>query len=49
MLVLILLIFALVCFAINAFNGTSKVNLDSAGKAFLVGALIASRGLIGAQ
>ena len=41
MLVIILLIFALACFAVNAFAGSSKVNLDAAGKAFLVGALIA--------
>lgn len=40
-LVLILLVFALVCFAVNAAAVPSKINLDQAGKAFLVGALIA--------
>lgn len=41
-LLLILLIFALVCFAINSFpNTVSRLSLDQAGKAFLVGALIA--------
>jgi hypothetical protein len=41
-LILILLVFALVCFAINAFpNNGIAINLDQAGKAFLVGAVIA--------
>lgn len=44
MIVLILLVFALVCFAIHAFHSSGPVNLDAAGKAFLVGALIASQG-----
>jgi len=40
--VLILLVFALVCFAVSAFPPSgSTINLDGAGKAFLVGALIA--------
>ena len=42
MLILILLVFALVCFALNAVPvGVGTINLDAAGKAFLVGALIA--------
>lgn len=45
LLILILLIFALVCFGLNAFGVNivigKPVNLDQAGKAFLVGALIA--------
>lgn len=42
MLILILLIFALVCFALGAVPASiGNVNLDAAGKAFLVGALIA--------
>ena len=41
-LTLILLVFALVCFAIHAAGvATPRVGLDAAGKAFLVGALIA--------
>lgn len=42
MLFLILLILALICFGANAMpNHNIRVNLDAAGKAFLVGALIA--------
>lgn len=42
MLLLILLIFALVCFTLNAVPAkVGAINLDAAGKAFLVGALIA--------
>jgi len=41
-LVLILLIFALVCFTLNAFPvAVGTINLDAAGKAFVVGAVIA--------
>jgi len=42
MLILILLVFALVCFVLNAIpQSVGSINLDAAGKAFLVGALIA--------
>jgi len=42
MLILILLVFALVCFTLNAIpQRVGTVNLDAAGKALLVGALIA--------
>lgn len=42
MLMLILLVFALVCFVLNAIpTSVGSINLDAAGKAFLVGALIA--------
>jgi hypothetical protein len=42
MLLLIMLIFALVCFVLNAIpQPVGRLNLDAAGKAFLVGALIA--------
>lgn len=42
MLVLILLVFALVCFVLNAIpTAVGSIDLDAAGKAFLVGALIA--------
>ena len=42
MLFLILLVFALVCFVLNAIpQSVGSINLDAAGKAFLVGALIA--------
>jgi len=41
-MLLILLVFALVCFALNAIpTSVGAINLDAAGKAFLVGALIA--------
>lgn len=41
-MVFILLIFALVCFVLNAIpQAVGRINLDAAGKAFLVGALIA--------
>jgi hypothetical protein len=42
MLMLILLVFSLVCFVLNAVpTNIGTINLDAAGKAFLVGALIA--------
>jgi len=42
MLILILLVFALACFVLNAIpQSVGSVNFDAAGKAFLVGALIA--------
>lgn len=42
MLVMILLIFALVCFTLNAIpQSVGSINLDAAGKAFVVGALLA--------
>lgn len=41
MLLMILLIFALVCFVLNAIpQSVGSINLDAAGKAFLVGALM---------
>lgn len=41
MLLMILLIFALVCFVLNAIpQSVGSVNLDAAGKSFLVGALM---------
>jgi hypothetical protein len=46
MALLILLIFALVCFTLNAAGVPTKVNLDAAGKAFLTAALIVSQGLL---
>lgn len=41
MLVLILLIFALVFFALSAFKVAEPLNFDGAGKAFVVAAAIA--------
>lgn len=42
MLITILLIFAIVCFALNAIpTSVGSINLDAAGKAFTVGALLA--------
>jgi len=46
MLLLIMLIFALISFTLGAFGVEAKVNWDQLGKAFLVGAIIVSQGLI---
>lgn len=40
-LITLLVLLALVCFTFNAFVNESRINLDAAGKAFLVGALLA--------
>lgn len=45
MYAIVFLILALVCFGVNAVpNNRVRFNLDAAGKAFLVGALVASQG-----